>query len=622
MKKLKKEMMGKLANGDDPMEPWSRKSNAPLEERSEQQLLVAYIRSLGYAPEFMTSSQKSAYARSKGFTQYKVSHDFVATNEAYVRKTAAQKIAAALEKQREKNKPYEAHQERMRQLDALKKGMKTEEETGEVNEDLRKWFREKWVRMDTKGNIKGDCAREPGEGKPKCLPQAKAVALGKEGRAKAARRKRSEDPNPERRGAPINVKTESVDPETINEKNVPTSPEKWARAKSAAKSKFSVYPSAYANGWAAKKYKAMGGGWKSVSEEEEISEAGTGLLMTFIRAKGLDPLTMHGNQKASYSRSSEFRLFKRKHRVGEASGMGERGDDWNEASSPAQQAAIAVNMKKKGIKPKHFKEEADKKDTIILDIPLLIRVLELAREDIKTDMDLHRVVERLIDIRTKGMLTMNDYNFIAGLKEEFQIDEMKKIPDNMDADTIGVAREGSICWPGYKRKVGTKKYTPGSCVKEEPVSESNGGRQYKVKSIGYHPKKGDYYISPRSGQPVYKSGVQVGDHENPKTGEIKKKVNEDKYQDPHAATQTVGMEVEGKSRAFKAIKKLTKVNETTYDWEKTEKDNDSAKKQMTAKIIMKGGKTMTGQDRDTIQIDPIVKTKLDNYKSINPNNNK
>lgn len=78
-------------------------------------------------------------------------------------------------------------------------------------EDLRQWFKQKWVRMDTKGNIKGDCAREPGEGKPKCLPQAKAHALGKEGRASAARRKRREDPNPERRGAPINVKTENVD---------------------------------------------------------------------------------------------------------------------------------------------------------------------------------------------------------------------------------------------------------------------------------------------------------------------------------------------------------------------------------------------------------------------------
>ena len=29
-----------------------------------------------------------------------------------------------------------------------------------------------------------------------------------------------------------------------------------------AKKKFKVYPSAYANGWAAKMYKKAGGGWK------------------------------------------------------------------------------------------------------------------------------------------------------------------------------------------------------------------------------------------------------------------------------------------------------------------------------------------------------------------------
>ena len=45
-------------------------------------------------------------------------------------------------------------------------------------------------------------------------------------------------------------------------KAVPTSPSKWAKAKAAAKAKYKVYPSAYANGYAAKKYKEMGGGWK------------------------------------------------------------------------------------------------------------------------------------------------------------------------------------------------------------------------------------------------------------------------------------------------------------------------------------------------------------------------
>ena len=53
------------------------------------------------------------------------------------------------------------------------------------------------------------------------------------------------------------------------EKNTPTKPSKWSYYKSQAKKKFDVYPSAYANAWAAKKYKAAGGGWK----KEQIGEA-------------------------------------------------------------------------------------------------------------------------------------------------------------------------------------------------------------------------------------------------------------------------------------------------------------------------------------------------------------
>jgi hypothetical protein len=77
-----------------------------------------------------------------------------------------------------------------------------------LNEDLRKWFKDKWVRFGPKGKIRGACARgSDKEGKPKCLPAKKAYALGKKGRASAAQRKRREDPNPERRGKAKNVAT-------------------------------------------------------------------------------------------------------------------------------------------------------------------------------------------------------------------------------------------------------------------------------------------------------------------------------------------------------------------------------------------------------------------------------
>ena len=80
--------------------------------------------------------------------------------------------------------------------------------TNQVDENLRKWFKEKWVRFGPDGKIRGDCARgSEKEGKPKCLPQAKAHALGKKGRASAAARKRRQDPNPNRTGKAINVAT-------------------------------------------------------------------------------------------------------------------------------------------------------------------------------------------------------------------------------------------------------------------------------------------------------------------------------------------------------------------------------------------------------------------------------
>ena len=80
----------------------------------------------------------------------------------------------------------------------------------ELEEDLKKWFREKWVRFGPDGKIRGECGgRDDSEGKPKCLPASKAHSLGKKGRASSAAKKRREDPNPERRGPAKNVATKT-----------------------------------------------------------------------------------------------------------------------------------------------------------------------------------------------------------------------------------------------------------------------------------------------------------------------------------------------------------------------------------------------------------------------------
>ena len=60
-----------------------------------------------------------------------------------------------------------------------------------------------------------------------------------------------------------------------------------------------------------------------------------------------------------------------------------------------------------------------------MDVPLLIRVMEFAKEDAKTDMDLHSAAENMIKLSQDGkILDMTDYDSIT--LPENQIDELVK----------------------------------------------------------------------------------------------------------------------------------------------------------------------------------------------------
>lgn len=150
---------------------------------------------------------------------------------------------------------------------------------------LGKWFHNQsaggepgWDRYNTKGERIGKCGdKTPGEGKPKCLSRQKAAKMSKTEIGNATKRKRRKDPDTDRPGTgnkPINVSNRIGENRMksfksfIAEKNEPTNPKLWAASIAAAKSKFDVYPSAYANAWASKHYKGKGGGWKKNTTEE------------------------------------------------------------------------------------------------------------------------------------------------------------------------------------------------------------------------------------------------------------------------------------------------------------------------------------------------------------------
>ena len=254
-------------------------------------------------------------------------------------------------------------------------GKKAYEKDSCMKEDLRNWFNPNhpdggWKRINSKGEAIGPCAREPGEAKPKCMSNKKRAQLSKKERASAVASKRRNDPNPERKGAPINVSnfgkgkiSESM--EKINEKNVPTSPEKWAQAKAQAKAKFDVYPSAYANGWASKKYKEMGGGWKSEStiiddaakylQENEVSEMFDlveEMVMNIAHVNNVDPEVIWEDfETVSDEELYEVAAWQRKEGKSEAGGLNRKGIESYRRENPGSKLSMAVTTKPSKLKP-------------------------------------------------------------------------------------------------------------------------------------------------------------------------------------------------------------------------------------------------------------------------------
>ena len=78
-------------------------------------------------------------------------------------------------------------------------------------------------------------------------------------------------------------------------------------------------------------------------------------------------------------------------------------------------------------------------DVIKVNAPLMLRLLELAREDIKNDMDLHDVVEIVTKISQERVATMDDYDSIFGFMKHQGNDE-----DETDSEIADIKRLGGM----------------------------------------------------------------------------------------------------------------------------------------------------------------------------------
>jgi hypothetical protein len=118
--------------------------------------------------------------------------------------------------------------------------------------------------------------------------------------------------------------------------------------------------------------------WNAKSGLAEASEEQ--LLHRYLKSRGINPEFIPKDTKIAHSKSSAYLSWRKAHEFDESV---------------------------------EILEATDEKDMVCFDIPLLIRVLEFTREDMKTDIELHNMVERLISMRETYPLTMKHYDSIT-----------------------------------------------------------------------------------------------------------------------------------------------------------------------------------------------------------------
>ena len=151
---------------------------------------------------------------------------------------------------------------------------------------LHKWFKGSkskdgkggWVNVVTGGTCASD---EPGEGTPKCVSSAKRASMSKAERLSAQRRKKKADPGQQQKSGaakPTYVSTDSKKKMKKEEVEVTEAKDKKGKGSGTkdacyhkVKSRYSVWPSAYASGALVKCRKVGAANWGNKSESMDYS---------------------------------------------------------------------------------------------------------------------------------------------------------------------------------------------------------------------------------------------------------------------------------------------------------------------------------------------------------------
>ena len=216
--------------------------------------------------------------------------------------------------------------------------------------------------------------------------------------------------------------------------NKPNNPSLWSRAKSLAKQKFDVYPSAYANGWAAKWYKSKGGTWRKAEYGMEVMEnggtnnPGFEALPEYVQAKILSNMAAGGERMPPEIARARFA----------AAGNLDQMDDYGYAyggyipemmgyGGAAQQAAIAIAMKKAGKKPKSMKDGGEPNGEMALGQMAAVQdKMKKLLQFVKPNDNLDPWIASKLAVMDHSADAITDYMMYGPEADEMEMEQMAK----------------------------------------------------------------------------------------------------------------------------------------------------------------------------------------------------
>ena len=391
---------------------------------------------------------------------------------------------------------------------------------GTVSEEgLRDWFgkskskdgKKGWVNVVTGGTCASD---KPGEGTPKCVSSAKRASMTKAERLSAQRRKKKADPGQQQKSGAAKPTYVSTDPKKkMKKEEVEVTEAKDKKGKGSGskdacyhkvKSRYSVWPSAYASGALVKCRKVGAANWGNSTKKEEVEqldELSTQKLKSYRKKALKDADKKH--KQAQKHLSSYFnardagkndeakkqhamagknidKVDKRKVGAMKADKLTKEGY----APGDVDQKVGAANWgnKSESVEFSNWRDEFKAMDYEFTDIikPEPIKGGVIEEGSFSIDPKAHRQAQKQQKIRNMTQSPNENEAKVAKKKA--------KGPDLMGEEQIDEA--GKKCWKGYKKK-GTQTLfgkTYNRCVKADE-GYAPGDVDQKVGAVTAIPKK-------------------------------------------------------------------------------------------------------------------------------------